>query len=268
MFDKLKNTIKAEAQKEAQKLKQALEDTKNGVKGAKEKAKDLADKLAKNTAVAPLLPLIPAMLYLLKKEKGLTYSAKQVASERYIIVQDFYKQIVEPHFNPKPSNVSVKKGKLKANLENFDFNEMMRSDFDEQPTADITGTDTTVDTESALSGLFNSAMEGGSTGAKYGASVGTLLAGVGVPPPVSNLAGATAGAQLGAIVGACIKFFKLGLSKVKEALSKTGTKVDDISSGVNVGSDDISTQGAFDFKKLLIPVVALAIIYFVVIKKK
>jgi hypothetical protein len=267
MFDKLKNTIKAEAQKDAQKLKQALEDTKNGVKGAKEKAKDLADKLAKNTAVAPLLPLIPAMLYLLKKEKGLTYSAKKVATERYVIVEDFYNQIVKPYFDGKPSNVSTKKGKLK-NLENFDYSEMLKSDFDEQPIADITGTDTNVDTESALSGLFNSAMEGGSTGAKLGASVGTLLGAAGVPPPVSNIAGASAGAQLGAIVGACIKFFKLGLSKVKEALSKTGTKVDDISSGVNVGSDDISTQGAFDFKKLLIPVVALAVIYFVVIKKK
>lgn len=270
MFDKLKNTIKAEAQKEAQKLKKALEDTKNGVKGAKEKAKEISEDMAKNLAVAPILPLLPAMMYMLKKEKGLTYSAKEVATKRYIIAQDFYAQIVEPYFSGKPSNVSTKKGKIK-NLENFDFVEMNLSDFDEtigaDTTVDTTVDNTTPDTESALSGLFNSAVEGGSKGAKYGASIGTLLAGAGVPPPLSNLAGATAGAQLGAIVGGIVKFFKLGIAKVKEALSKTGTNVDDITSGLPVGSEELGTTKDFDFKKLLLPLTALAIIYFVVIKK-
>lgn len=267
MFDKLKNTIKAEAQKDAQKLKKALEDTKNGVKGAKEKAKQISEDMAKNLAVAPLLPLLPAMMYMLKKEKGLTYSAKQVATKRYVIAQDFYAQIVEPYFSGKPSNVSTKKSKIK-NLESFDFVEMNYSNFDETTGADTTVDTTTPDTESALSGLFTSAVEGGSTGAKYGASLGTLLAGVGVPPPVSNLAGAGAGAELGAIVGGIVKFFKLGIAKVKEALSKTGTKVDDLASGLPVSSEDLNTSKDFDFKKLLLPLLAVIIIYLVVIKKK
>jgi hypothetical protein len=267
MFDKLKNTIKAEAQKEAQKLKKAIEDTKKGVKGAKEDAKEIAERLAKNTAVAPLLPMLPAMLYLLKKEKGLTYSSKEVATKRYVIVQDFYDKIVEPHFNPKPSNVATKKKKLSS----FDYDEMLKSDFDhvDEDMAFIPGEVTNdATTNSALGDVFSSAVEGGTQGAKMGAGLGTFLAGVGVPPPVSNLAGATAGAQLGAIVGAIVKFFKLGLTKVKDALDKTKTQSDEITAGGEVGSGEVGTSGAFDFKKLLLPLVAVIAIYFFVIKKK
>jgi hypothetical protein len=266
MFDKLKNTIKAEAQKEAQKIQKAIEDTKKGVKGAKEKAKELSEDLAKNTAVAPLLPLIPAMLYLLKKEKGLTYSAKEVATKRYVIVQDFYNKIVEPHFNPKPSNVATKKKKLSS----FDMIEMTKSDFDhiDEATAFVPMQPTDETTTNALGDVFSSAVEGGTQGAKMGAGLGIFLAGAGVPPPVSNLAGATAGAQLGAIVGAIVKFFKLGLTKVKDALDKTKTQADEITAGGEVGSGEVSTSGAFDFKKLLLPLVAVVAIYFFVIKKK
>jgi hypothetical protein len=268
MFDKLKNTIKAEAQKEAQKLQKALDDTKKGVKGAKEKAKELAEDLAKNTAVTPLLPMLPAMLYLLKKEKGLTYSAKEIATKRYVIVQDFYNKIVEPHFNPKPSNVATKKKKLSS----FDMIEMTQSDFDhvDEATAFVPGDTTTSDATatSALNEVFSSAIDGGTQGAKIGASLGTFLGAAGVPPPVSNLAGASAGAQLGVIVASIIKFFKLGLTKVKDALDKTKTQADAITSGNEITSEEISPAGAFDFKKLLLPLLAVVAIYFFVIKNK
>lgn len=267
MFDKLKNTIKAEAQKEAQKLQKALDDTKKGVKGAKEKAKELAEDLAKNTAVTPLLPMLPAMLYLLKKEKGLTYSAKEIATKRYVIVQDFYDKIVEPHFNPKASNVGTKKKKLSS----FDMVEMTKSDFDhvDEATAFVPGEPATDATAtSALNEVFSSAVDGGTQGAKIGASLGTFLGAAGVPPPVSNLAGASAGAQLGVIVASIIKFFKLGLTKVKDALDKTKTQADAITSGNEITSEEISPAGAFDFKKLLLPLIAVVAIYFFVIKKK
>ena len=255
----IKNNIKAEAQKEAQKLKKAIEDTKKGVKGAKEQAKTLAEDIAKNTAVAPLLPFIPAMLYMLKKEKGLTYSASTVATKRYKIVEDFYKNIVVPY--------NSKKG-------NFDMVEMTQSDFEHIDEAQATSTELPADTsieattDSALSSVFSSAVEGGKSGAKMGAGLGTFLAGVGVPPPVSNLAGSAYGAQMGAIVGAIVKFFKLGLSKVKEALSKTGTKAEDLAVGIPVGTEEIAPSSSFDFKKLLLPLVAVVAIYFFVIKKK
>lgn len=252
---KIKDNVKAEAQKKAQELKKAIEDTKKGVKGAKEKASELANDLAKNTAVAPLIPFIPAMLYLLKKEKNISFSAKDVATKRYTIVKTFYDKIALPELQKR------------GNLESFDMVEMTSSDFEHLAEEVTVPTDAT--TESALQGVFSSAVEGGSQGAKMGAGLGTFLAGVGVPPPVSNLAGATAGAQMGAIIGGIVKFFKLGLAKVKEALEKTGTKAEDLSVGMNVGTEDITTGGgSFDFKKLLLPLVAVAVIYFVVIKKK
>lgn len=251
---KIKDNVRAEAQKKAQELKKAIEDTKKGVKGAKEKASSLANDLAKNTAVSPLIPFIPAMLYLLKKEKNITFSAKEVATKRYLIVKTFYDKIALPELNKR------------GNFDSFDMVEMSQSDFEHIDEATIPADATT---ESALSGVFSSAVEGGSQGAKMGAGLGTFLAGVGVPPPVSNIAGASAGAEMGAIIGGIVKFFKLGLAKVKEALSKTGTKAEDLAVGMEVGSEDIQTESnTFDFKKLLLPLVAILVIYFVVIKKK
>ena len=278
MFEKIKNTVQAEIQKDAQELNKALDKVKNGISGAKEEAKEIAERIAKNTAVSPLIPVIPAMLYLLKKEKNKTYTAKEVATKRYMIVQDFYHDIVYPYLNVTAQDTANKKKKIKG-VSNFDYNEMLLSDFDEtqldtsgiaQASSAATGTDTTSSATSALGDLFQGAVSGGTKGAGFGAVIGTALAAGGVPPPVSNIAGAGVGAELGAIVGACIQFFKLGLKKVKDALSKTGTKADDISAGLPVGTTDVtgSSAGAFDFKKLLLPLIAVVAIYFFVIKKK
>lgn len=264
LFQNLKDNIKAEVKKDAQKINNALDNVKKGVKGAKDTAKNELDRTSKNLACSPLIPFIPAMLYLLKKEKGIKFTAKQVATERYKIVESFYKNIVQPEL------------KKRGNLESFDMIEMTMSDFDHIDEA-ISDTGELVDSSSAdmstsIGDVLASSVEGGVKGAKLGASLGSVLAVAGVPPPVSNIAGAGAGAQLGAMVQAIIGFFKLGLQKVKDALDKTKKQTDDISAGLAVGSDQIGemigseSTGGFDFKKLLIPVVVLIGIILIVKK--
>lgn len=248
----LTDNIKAEVKKDAQKIKTALDGVKNGVKGAKDDAKKELDRASKNLACAPLVPMIPAMLYLLKKEKNIKFSAKQVMTERYKVVESFYKNIVVPELTKR------------GNLESFDMVEMTSSDFEhiDEVVSDAPLVETG-DDSSSISDVFASVVASGEKGAKLGASLGSALAVAGVPPPASNLAGASAGAQIGVIVKAVVEFFKLGLKKVKDALDKTKKQADDISAGLQVGSDEIGSiteSGSFDFKKLLIPVVALVAI--------
>lgn len=264
LFKNLTDNIKAEVKKDAQKINNALDKVKKGAKGAKDDAKKEIERSAKNLACAPLVPMIPAMLYLLKNEKGIKFSAKTVLTERYKVVESFYNNIVVPEL------------KKRGNLESFDMVEMSISDLEhiDETISDISAESTTGDISTSIGDVFTSAVEGGAKGAKLGASLGTALAVAGVPPPASNIAGATAGAQIGAIVKAVIGFFKLGLEKVKNAMDKTKGQVDDISSGLAVGSEEIgkitesgSGIGNFDFKTILILVVVLVGLYFLIGKK-
>ena len=196
LLQNLKDNITSEVKKDAQKINNALNDVKNNVHGAKKTAKNELDRASKNLACAPLIPFIPAMLYLLKKEKGIKFTAKQVALERYKVVESFYKNIAEPELRKR------------GNLESFDMIEMTMSDFEHIDEA-IADSGSLVDSGSSdmstsISDVLSSSVESGIKGAKLGTKLGSVLAVAGVPPPASNLAGASAGAQLGAMVQAII----------------------------------------------------------------
>jgi len=265
MFDKLKNTIKAEAQKDATKINNALANVKKGVKGAKEEAKDAMEKGAKNLACAPLIPMIPAMLYLLKKEKGIKFSSNTVLTERYKVVESFYKNIVLPY-----------------NASHFDMIEMTKSDFDhvDEEIIDQTLTEDSPKDDSSsakneegksdlggqIGDLMQKTAQGGLKGAKLGAKLSPILVTLGVPPPADKLAGAGAGAQIGAIVTACVEFFKKGIKKVQDALKKTQKEANDLANGLPISPDKVGISDV-NYKQYLLPVVAILVIYFIFVRK-
>ena len=257
MFEKIKNTIKAEAQKDAQKINNALNNVKKGVSGAKEQAKNALESGAKNLACAPLLPVIPAMLYLLKKEKNITFSAKTVLEERYKIVESFYNNIVVPY-----------------NASHFDMVEMSLSDLEhvDEETDNTTVTEgdevtgKSSDIGSQITDLMSKTAQGGLKGAKLGAKLSPIMTTLGVPPPADKLAGASVGGQLGAIITACVEFFRKGITKVNDALKATQKESQNLMAGLPIAPQNIGLENV-NYKKYLLPV-AIIVLAYIIFKPK
>ena len=247
MFDK----IKADLKKEASQVKNAINKAKSGVKGAKKEAKELIETQAKNLVVTPLIPFMPTMLLLLKK-KNITFSAGDIALRRYKIVEAFNKHYLQgTHFEY-----------------NFDMVEMTESDFEHAEEAEAVTSGDMGESVKAL-GKIAGGSRGAEVGGSIGAIAGTALTAAGVPPPVGTMAGKAAGSALGGIVSAIIKFFKDKKNKVaQDALKSTEKETTEALTTGEVTPPTITGSGSFDFKKLILPLVAVVGIYFFVIKKK
>ena len=246
MFDK----IKADLKKEASQVKNAINKAKSGVKGAKEEAKELIETQAKNLVVTPLIPFMPTMLLLLKK-KNITFSASDIALRRYKIVEAFNKHYLQgTHFEY-----------------HFDMIEANRSNFEHAEEAVAVTSGDMGESVKAI-GKIAGGSKGAEVGGSIGALAGTALTAAGVPPPVGTMAGKAAGSALGGIVSAIIKFFKDKKNKVaQDALKATEKETTEAITTGEVTPPTGSTS-SFDFKKLLIPIVAVVAIFVIVKMKK